>query len=416
MKLIEVKNEDKALVKQFLELPLSIYKGDPNYIRPLDKDIEGVFDPAKNKFFRHGTCTRWILVDGKGKGIGRIAAFVNERTARTYEQPTGGMGFFECINDQAAANMLLDCARDYLKEKGMEAMDGPINFGDRNSWWGLLVEGFYAPTYQMNYNPPYYRELLENYGFRIFFKQYVLFRDVMDPVPPKFVERYNELVRDPGYSFRNILVKDIKKFTVDFRQIYNEAWGGHEGVREMTEPMARSIMKQMKPIIKEELMWFAYYNERPIGFFIMIPDMNEIFKDFNGKFGLIQKIRTYLKLRSKKMTRCYGILFGVVPDFQGKGVDGAIVNAASFKVHPLNTFFHMEMVWIGDFNPKMLRVATDVGGELFKVYHTYRFLFDREKPFMRMKLMGSKTAEEAEAEADKVRNMLTPFKGFRNRK
>jgi hypothetical protein len=131
-------------------LPVRLYKTTPAWIRPLDKDIESVFDPATNKTFRHGQCKRWILQDDAGVTIGRVAAFVNEKTVlKGNDQPTGGMGFFECINDRNAAFMLFEQCRTWLQQRGMEAMDGPINFGNRDRWWGLLVEGFdKEPNYQ----------------------------------------------------------------------------------------------------------------------------------------------------------------------------------------------------------------------------------------------------------------------------
>ena len=169
-KVIEV--TDKTTQAEFIQLPFSIYKSDPNWIPPLKQDIEKVFDPAKNKFFEDGECTRWILKDERGQTIGRIAAFINRRTAFTEDQPTGGCGFFECIDNQEAANLLFDTGKQWLQERKMEAMDGPINFGERNAWWGLLVDGFTPATYEMNYNLPYYKALFENYGFKIYFKQY----------------------------------------------------------------------------------------------------------------------------------------------------------------------------------------------------------------------------------------------------
>src|SRR5699024_7027135 len=144
MEIIEVK--DKRTQKEFLQLPVRLYKNDKNWIRPLDKDIEKVFDPEENKFFQHGECTRWILMKN-GEVIGRVAAFIDRKTAFTFEQPTGGMGFFECIDDQEAAFKLFDTCKTWLEERDMEAMDGPINFGDRLNWWGLLVNGFYEPNY-----------------------------------------------------------------------------------------------------------------------------------------------------------------------------------------------------------------------------------------------------------------------------
>ena len=110
----------------------------PGYIRPLDKDIDQVFDPKKNKAFRQGEAARWILKDEEGRLLGRIAAFVNKRyKSKGDEFPVGGIGFFDCIHNQDAADQLFDVARHWLLQRGMEAMDGPINFGERDSWWGL---------------------------------------------------------------------------------------------------------------------------------------------------------------------------------------------------------------------------------------------------------------------------------------
>src|SRR5689334_4561876 len=122
MQIVEVKSKKDE--KDFLLLPLSIYKNDPNWIRPLDKDIEAVFDPKQNKFFRHGQCARFLLKNDDGKIIGRIAAFINEKTSRKESQPTGGIGFFECINDKTASDYLFDHAKHWLQERGIQAMDG----------------------------------------------------------------------------------------------------------------------------------------------------------------------------------------------------------------------------------------------------------------------------------------------------
>jgi hypothetical protein len=156
MKIVEVSTTEHE--KQFLELPCLIYKDDVNWVRPLDKDVTYVFNKEKNKFFRHGELIRWLLVDSE-KVIGRVAAFINNKLANKNDQPTGGMGFFECINNKEAAFILFDTCKEWLKNKGMEAMDGPINFGERDSWWGLLVHGFTPIPYKVNYNPPYYQRL-----------------------------------------------------------------------------------------------------------------------------------------------------------------------------------------------------------------------------------------------------------------
>jgi RimJ/RimL family protein N-acetyltransferase len=132
MQLIEVTTP--ALAKEFIQTNVELNRHDPAYIRPIDKEIDQVFDPNYNKAFRQGEATRWILRDDQGKLIGRIAAFVNKRYKNKGDDvPVGGCGFFDCINNQDAADMLFDVARHWLGQRGMEAMDGPINFGERDN-------------------------------------------------------------------------------------------------------------------------------------------------------------------------------------------------------------------------------------------------------------------------------------------
>ena len=166
----------------FLELPVRLYKGNPWWIRPLDNDIRNVFDPAKNPCFQNGECIRWILKDEAGQCVGRVAAFINRKTCHLDKYSVGQMGFFECIDDRQAAFCLFDKCREWLEGKGMEAMEGPVNFGERIEWWGLLVDGFdQSPVYAMPYTQPYYVSFFENYGFRDFFKQFTFrTRLVMD--------------------------------------------------------------------------------------------------------------------------------------------------------------------------------------------------------------------------------------------
>ena len=384
MRIIEV--NDRNTAREFLKFPAKLYKNEPNWIRPLDQDIEGVFDKKKNKTFRNGKCTRWILKN-ENRIIGRIAAFVNNRTAnKDNDQPTGGIGFFECENDQEAANLLFDAGKQWLEENGMEAMDGPINFGTRDAWWGLLVDGFdREPNYQCNYHFPYYQALFENYGFRVYFKQFTFGRNTFDPLDKRLQEKADMANQDPNYSFRHIRKNDLNKFVREFRTVYNDAWARHSGVPKMTELQASSIIKKMKPIMDEKIIWFGYYKDEPVGFYINIPEINQVFKHVNGKLNLWGKlIFLYHKLR-KTNKKMLGIVFGISPAHQGKGVDGALIMATramvqeKYKRYPL-----LELNWIGDFNPKMIRVVEQVGGDIVKTHHTYRYLFDRDKLFERM--------------------------------
>ncbi|MCK5277109.1 MAG: hypothetical protein KAI99_00575 [Cyclobacteriaceae bacterium] len=400
MKLIEVK--DKQSEKDFLMFPVQLYKNEKHWIRPLDKDINNVFDKDKNKYYRKGELIRWILKDDSGKIIGRVAAFINKKTVnKDNDQPTGGMGFFECINDKKAAFILFDACRDWLKDNGTEAMDGPINFGDRDKWWGLLVKGFEIdPNYNCNYQLPYYQALFEEYGFKTYFEQITFARKIMDPINPRLQEKAERIFQNPKYSFRHMKLKEIDAYTVFFMDIYNAAWASHKGVPQLSLQMAKHLMKQMKPIIDEKIMWFGFYEEKPIAFYIMLPEVNQIFKYVNGKMDLIGKLKFAWHQWRKTNKKMFGVVFGIVPDHQGKGVEGAIIETVRRRVQgDYRRYEDFEMNWIGDFNVRMIHVVEQVGGDRAKIHKTYRYLFDRTKPFKRMPIIGDKRKKNEEESA-----------------
>jgi hypothetical protein len=372
--------------REFLNLPLHLYKNSPHWIRPLDKDIELVFDADKNKSFRTGDCIRWILQNPNGQTIGRIAAFYdNKITNKGNDQPTGAFGFFECIEDQAAAFLLFDQCRQWLQAKGMEAMDGPVNFGSRDRWWGLLIEGYdLQPNYQCNYNPPYYKDFFEAYGFQVYFYQLTFGRQIDGPLDEKLYEKAKLIAKNPAYRFDYLRKKDWNTLADKIRQVYNKAWANRGEIPELTDQQAKLIVKQMKPIMDEKLIWFGYYENEPIAFFLSLPEVNQIFKHLNGKLNLIGKLKFLWHSWRRTNKKAFGVLFGVVPGHQGKGVDGAIIE--SFRILHQREYLRYteyEMNWIGDFNSKMIRVCEQINAVVVKRHGTYRKLFDDTKPFKR---------------------------------
>lgn len=377
---------DSSTAQQFIQVAVDLNKQDPNWIRPLDKDINEVFDKDKNKAFRFGEAIRWILKDDSGKLIGRIAAFTNKKYKNKGDDvPVGGMGFFECINNQQAANLLFDTAKNWLAGKGMEAMDGPVNFGERDRWWGLITQGYTPPLYCMNYNPPYYVSLFENYGFKVFFNQVCFGLDATKPLAQKTMERHKMHEEDPDISFDTIKKNNLSKYVLDFVEVYNKAWAGHGGLKQLNKEQVSLMFKKMKPVMDEDILYFAYHKGTAIAMFINLPDINQYFKHLNGKFGLLQKLEFVWRQRFRKTKKFVGMVFGVVPEWQGKGIDSYIIGECRKIVQkPNQQYLDYEMQWIGDFNPKMINVAESFG-DTFRSRNlaTYRYLFDRNKEFHR---------------------------------
>ncbi len=382
--LVEV-NTSK-LEKEFILLPVRLYKKDKSWVRPLDNDINEVFDPSKNKHFRNGEACRWLAVDNHGKTVGRVAAFFDKKIAANNKQQTGGMGFFESINNKEVAFLLFDRCKEWLKEKGMEAMDGPVNFGDRDRWWGLLVDGFNAPNYRMPYNFPYYREFFEDYGFKNYFEQYTYYRVIgtggLDPV---ILEKAERVAVNPEYTFKHVTKKDMDKVPGWFLEIYNKAWARFTGVKPITTVHANALFNSLKPILDKKLLWFGFFNGEPVAFFLMLPEINPIIKLLGGSMNIIGKAKFFwYRFVVRKCTKAFGMIFGVVPEHQKRGVEGAIIMAfAKIAFSPGFKYYDLEFNWIGDFNPSMMHLLEQIGARIVKTHITYRLLFDPEARFER---------------------------------
>lgn len=383
--------------KVWLHVDRPIYKGNPMWVCPLDNDISRVFDPQVNKKFNNGEAIRWTAFDSAtGEAVGRIAAFYENNASEDYEQPTGGCGFFESIDNQEVANLLFDACRDWLASKGMEAMDGPINFGSRDAWWGLLVDGYqYQPLYTNPYHLPYYKELFENYGFQNYFNQNTyVWRAESGVLSEIALEKARRVLSNPEYQIRDVSNTDLSQAAENLRTIYNKAWALFTGVKPMSEAEAQKLMQTLKPIIDPNLIYFAYHNNEPIGFFVMVPDLNRIIGKFNGRFGIIEKLRLMWELKvSKSCDRVFGIIFGITPEFQGKGIESAIMTyiLENYIQKGRSHYKSFEFAWIGDFNPVMNKmIERYVCATRHKMHTTYRYLFDRTKEFTRCPRIGFK--------------------------
>ena len=387
MPLLEV--VDARLARLFQDLPARLHGGQPTYIGPLAEEVEAVFDPAKNLNFTNGEAIRWVLTDAAGTVVGRVAAFLNRDMPAVADAdlPTGGLGFFECIDDQAAANLLFEAGQAWLAARGMQAMDGPINFGERDRFWGLLVDGFgLEPNYGMFWHPPYYQGLFEAYGFQLYFKQYTCARIVNTPLHSSFAKRAAAFAAEqPAYRFSHALKSEPEKMAHDFHHVYNLAWANHSGVPPMSLDKARQLVKQMRPVLDERLLWFAYHNDEPVAFFLSLPELNQIFKRIGPRLDLLGKIRflwerwRYQHRRPKKM---FGVIYGVVPAHQGKNVD-AVMMVHAQHAFEVAGYSDIEMNWIGDFNPRMLATTRSIGAKVCKTHVTYRKLFDANRVFER---------------------------------
>ncbi len=380
MKLTEVK--DQATREAFHSVPKQLYRNDQNWVCPLDAEIEDIFNPAENKLFADGAAIRWVLFDDAGNLLGRVAAFYNAGKSAKNEQPTGGMGFFECVNDRAAAFALFDACRDWLKGKGMEAMDGPVTFGENLTYWGLLIEGYTMPTYGMPYNFPYYRDLFEAYGFRTYFEQFSYEKDLSKPFPErqvKFSMHLKEKFRTEHFSYAN-----KEKYLNDVCTIYNKVWADfHEDYTPMEYEDIAKIMKKAKAVINPEFIWFVYDQGNPVALVVVFPDVNQILKKLgNGKLSFLNILKFLWYKNTGTITRARQLLTAVIPEYQRSGVTGLLF-LTMVDALIKNKIKVLDMSWVGDYNITVNKIYRLLDLPVVRKHATFRFMFDPSKEVVR---------------------------------
>lgn len=365
MQVIEIiETKQVALFHSVLE---RVYRDDKQFIFPIEDDVEAVFDKNKNKSFQRGNIRRWVLLGSDGLLAGRIAAFYFQKSQ---SGKRGGIGFFDCVDNTEYATTLWDVAEQYLKEERCEFIDAPINFGDRDSFWGLLIRSQTPISYKENYNPPYYQKWIESRGYSVEIVQntyeitnekfnYKRFRTIADRVMQK-----------PNYRFVFLEYGQIATFAKDFVSIYNEAWAFHEDFAPLESGILQKRLNEIKPAMPKEFAVFAYDNEKPIGFFIAILELNQVFSRFKGKMGALQKMQ--FLLNRKNIDKGKAIVFGIVPSHQNLGIETGLIMKFHEGVMQSNRIHTLELAWIGDFNPKMISMLEAVGAQKTKIHHTYR--------------------------------------------
>jgi GNAT superfamily N-acetyltransferase len=383
-----IKVHDNDTDQLFHKVPQRVYQEDSNWIPHLRQDVKKVFDLKKNRLFKKGAeAQRWVVLNEQKQAIGRIAAFVNMKYSKGMEQPTGGIGFFDAIEDDGVAGLLFDAAEQWLIDREMKAVDGPINLGEKDKFWGLLVDNFTdVSSYGMNYNPPYYRNWFESRGYQVYYEQYVFGRSVSEPLQEVVLRKITQITEPEQYQFYTARDISYEQLAIDFYTVYNNAWGGHHGFAKMSLKQAQRTVKSLKPVMDPNILFFVRHvpSNEPIGFFINIPELNLIFRHVHGNLNLWGKlVFMWHKLR-KSSDVMVGVVFGVDRKFHGKGIDSMLIKGAHERLNEESRYVKAMLTWIGDFNPKMIHIAESLGTERKRTLFTMRKMLDPSVEFKRM--------------------------------
>jgi GNAT superfamily N-acetyltransferase/ribosomal protein S18 acetylase RimI-like enzyme len=359
-------------VTDFIRFPYSIYKGDPHWVAPLEMERRDFLNPRKNPFFDFGEVQLFLARRG-GQVVGRIAAVKDPRYNEFHGTKWGFFGLFESINDVGVARALLDTAERWARERGFDTLVGPMNFST-NAECGLLVEGFdKPPAVLMTYNPAYYGTLFEACGLGKA-KDLYAWELSASATPPEKVVRIAEKIRvREGITVRHVRLQDFDAEVQRIKDIYNAAWEKNWGFVPMTEAEFDHMAKEMKAIVKPELLLIAEVKGEPVAFSMTLPDGNEAIKAANGRlttFGLpIGLVK--LVLASRRIRRLRLVTLGIKEGYRRRGLD-AILYLDTIRTAKALGYEGGEIGWTLEDNHLVNRAIESMGGTKSKTYRLYQ--------------------------------------------
>ena len=317
--------------KQFLEFPWTLYRDDPNWIPPLRISQKELVGYLPHPFYERNRVQTFLAMRG-GEVCGRIAAILNQGHNERYRERRGFFGFFECVDDQAAADGLLDAARQWFADQGIYCLRGPAN-PSLNYEVGTLIDGFDSPpTFMMTYNPPYYARLLENYGFRKTQDLYAFWghidmlpkiRAKLGPVAEQIIERYNVRLRSMDISR---FLEEVRMFLSIYNRSLVNTWGFVPMSAGEVDHMAAGLRHLMVP----ELATVTEIDGQVVGAMFGLPDYNPRIRQIDGRLFPTGLFR--LLLRKDRIQRIRLISTNVIPEYQRLGLGLVLVSGIVPKV------------------------------------------------------------------------------------
>ncbi|MBC8319211.1 MAG: hypothetical protein H8E34_00650 [Bacteroidetes bacterium] len=369
----------RKLFNRFLGFPYRLYKNDKNYVPELRIAQREVLNRKKNPFFQHAEAEYFLAIDETGKVAGRIAAITNERYVAHWNENFGFFGFFECVDNKKVANALFDSALNWLREKGVDGVYGPMN-PSTNDQCGTLIDGFDTPPYiMMVHNKPYYNDLFINYGLspKMDLLSYHLIRDEVSERMLGLAKKIEERLNKRGIKIRQVNFKDIKAETPKLLHIYNKAWEKNWGFIPMTPVEFEKLVKELKMVTSPDLVYIVEDMGEPIAFVACLPNINEvIIKIRNGRllpFNFLKLIGFKKKVKSLRV-----LTLGILEKYRKTGID-ACLYAKSFEGALKLGYKEAEASWILENNLMMNRALENVNGRVYKKYRIYQYNFSDSK-------------------------------------
>jgi GNAT superfamily N-acetyltransferase len=355
--------------KAFIRFPWQVYAHDHQWVPPLHIERKMFLNPRKNPFFQHAQ-VQLFLARRQGQAVGRIAAVVNAVHDEYHNERAGFFGLFECLPEAGVAQVLLNAAQGWVRERGATFLRGPVNLSTNELDCGLLVEGFDAPpVFQSAYNPPYYASLLEACGFTKCKDLLAFSRSAEEPLAQPLLDAIARLQTQRNIRIRAVNMRDFRAEVARISTIYNEAWSDNWGFVPITDAEAQHMARALRLAVMPELTLLAEIDGEPVGCFVAIPDLNQALRHTRGRLTPWSVVRFLYYRRRIDTVRI--AMMGVKKRYRRLGIDLMLL-VESWHQGRKRGICRGEMAWVLEDNRVMIRTLEIIGAQPYKRYRLYQ--------------------------------------------
>lgn len=355
---------------RFIDFPHDLYANDPNYVPELFIAQKDMLTPGKHPFYEHSIAQLFLTYKGD-RVTGRIAAIWNRNHNKFTNRKDGFFGFFDCIDDQATADLLIKTASDWVKEQGADKLVGPVNLST-NDTCGLLVEGFDRPPMaMMTYNAPYYEKLLlgSNLVKQTDLLAYEINVSDSNDRSVRLLEVLQNRLKRSGITIRQVNMKDFKNEAKKIREVYNAAWDKNLGFVPATDSEFEYLAKDLKLIVDPKFCLVAEKDGALIGWTLGVPDINQI--QIKIKKGRLLPTGIFkLLFGMKNITRIRVLTLGVMEEYRKLGIEACLYGSIIKNTYGTK-ITGGECSWMLEDNYMMNHAIEQINGKLYKRYRLY---------------------------------------------
>lgn len=358
---------------EFMLFPWRVQRNDPCWVPPVLSEQMKILDRKSGAFFEFGEAEYFLAFD-QGQPVGRISAHVNRRHEEHHDRQDGFFGFFECVDDTRVAHALFEAAAAWLRARGKTRILGPLSFTIYDEV-GLLVEGFDTlPAFLQVHNPPYYQDLVTSWGFRKAIDWYAL-RIVRRLDDPEAVRRALLRIMDgQGLTMASYNPREVTRRAEEVLEIFNESWSDNWGHIPLTQAQFHDVFKQLRPLLRTNLIKLIMDGDRIAAFLITIPDLNPSIQKLDGRLTILDQVRLYYEGQFRPIRKLRTLLLGVRKQYQRRQLHHALILGSYLDIASEPTCQVVDCSLIPENLTFYLRALKKYGTERYKTFR----IFERE--------------------------------------